>query len=240
MPVCIFLALTVNPSRDKMPVGNIRTDKSRHDNMKLQLALDSSNSQEAKHTLEKVSDLVDIVEVGTPLIMKEGVKVVTEIKDAHPQLEVLADLKIMDAGDIEARIGLEAGADIVTVLGVAHDVTIHRAVDQARPLGKQVMIDLIAVTDVRKRIDQLEAIAPDYCCVHTAFDLQDRGMDPLREVQLVQSALKRSKMAVAGGINPEILPDIITYCPAVVIVGGFITNHPEPRRAALEIRELLA
>ena len=208
--------------------------------MKLQLALDSSNSQEAKRIFEKVSDLVDIVEVGTPLIMKEGVKVVTEIKDAHPQLEVLADLKIMDAGDIEARIGFEAGADIVTVLGAAHDVTIHRAVGEARTLGKQVMIDLIAVSDVRGRIDQLEAIAPDYCCVHTAFDLQDRGMDPLREVQLVQSALKRSKMAVAGGINPEILPDIIAYRPAVVIVGGFITNHPEPRRAALEIRELLA
>ena len=65
-------------------------------------------------------------------------------------------------------------------------------------------------------------------------------MDPLREIQLVQSALKRAKMAVAGGINPEILPDITTYRPAVVIVGGFITNHPEPRQAVLEIRELLA
>ena len=183
---------------------------------------------------------MDIVEVGTPLLMKEGVKVVTQIKDAHPQLEVLADLKIMDAGDIEARIGFEAGADIVTVLGVAHDVTIRRAVDQARALSKQVMIDLIAVGDIQTRINQLDAIAPDYCCVHTAFDLQDRGMDPLREIQLVQSALKRAKMAVAGGINPEILPNIIVYRPAVVIVGGFITNHPDPRRAALEIRESFA
>ena len=208
--------------------------------MKLQLALDASNSQEAKSTLEKVSDLVDIVEVGTPLLMKEGVKVVTEIKSAYPQLEVLADLKIMDAGDIEASIGFEAGADIVTVLGAAHDVTIRRAVDQARTLNKKVMVDLIAVGDVRGRIDKIEAIAPDYCCVHTAFDLQDHGVHPLREIQLVQSVLKRAKMAVAGGINPEILPDIIAYRPAVIIVGGFIANHPEPRQAALEIRELLA
>jgi len=207
--------------------------------MKLQLALDSSNSREAKRILEQVSDLVDIVEVGTPLLMKEGVKVVTEIKNAYPQLEVLADLKIMDAGDIEAGIGFEAGADIVTVLGVAHDVTIRRAVNQARTLSKKVMIDLIAVGDVRGRINQIEAIVPDYCCVHTAFDLQDHGVHPLREIQLVQSALKRAEMAVAGGINPEILPDIIAYGPAVVIVGGFITNHLEPRQAALEIRELL-
>ena len=208
--------------------------------MKLQLALDSSNSQEARHILEKVSDLVDIVEVGTPLLMKEGIKVVTEIKAAYPQLEVLADLKIMDAGDIEASIGFEAGADIVTVLGAAHDVTIRRAVNQARTLSKKVMVDLIAVNDVRARIDQIEAIAPNYCCVHTAFDLQDHGVDPLREIQLVHAALKRSKMAVAGGINPGILPDIRPYCPAVIIVGGFIASHPDPRQATLEIRELLA
>ena len=207
--------------------------------MKLQLALDSSNSQEAKRILEKASDLVDIVEVGTPLLMKEGVKVVTEIKNAYPQLEVLADLKIMDAGDIEASIGFEAGADIITVLGVAHDVTIRRAVNQARTLSKKVMVDLIAVGDVQERIAQIEAIAPDYCCVHTAFDLQDRGMNPLREIELVHAALKRSKMVVAGGINPQILPDILAYRPAVVIVGGFITSHPDPRQAALEIRELL-
>ena len=135
--------------------------------MKLQLALDSSNSREAKGILQQISDLVDIVEVGTPPLMKEGVKVVTEIKNTYPQLEVLADLKIMDAGDIEASIGFEAGADIVTVLGVAHDVTIRRAVNQARTLNKQVMIDLIAVGDVRERIDQIDPITPDYCCVHT-------------------------------------------------------------------------
>ena len=207
--------------------------------MKLQLALDSSSSREAKRILEKVSDLVDIVEVGTPLLMKEGVKVVTEIKHTYPQLKVLADLKIMDAGDIEAKIGFEAGADIVTVLGVAHDITIHRAVNQARALGKQIMIDLIAVGNIQTRIDQIETIGPDYCCVHTAFDLQGHGMHPLREIQLVQPSLKQVKMAVAGGIHPGVLPDIITYRPAVVIVGGFITNHPEPRQAALEIRELL-
>ena len=207
--------------------------------MKLQLALDSSNRQEAKRILEQVSDLVDIVEVGTPLLMKEGVKVVTEIKNAYPQLEVLADLKIMDAGDIEASIGFEAGADIVTVLGVAHDVTIRRAVNQARTLSKKVMVDLIAVGDVRARIDRINAIAPDYCCVHTAFDLQDYDADPLREIQLVQSTLKHARMAVAGGINPEILSDILLYRPAVIIVGGFIANHSDPRQAALEIRELL-
>ena len=96
MPFCIFLhdpflALTVDSIRDKMPEDSIRTEKGGYDSMKLQLALDSSNGQEARRILENVSDLVDIVEIGTPLIMKEGVKVVAEIKHVYPELEVLAE-----------------------------------------------------------------------------------------------------------------------------------------------------
>ena len=46
---------------------------------------------------------------------------------APPTATLLADLKIVDAGELEAQIGFDAGADIVTVLGVAHDVTIQGA-----------------------------------------------------------------------------------------------------------------
>ncbi|MCZ6677793.1 MAG: orotidine 5'-phosphate decarboxylase [Candidatus Poribacteria bacterium] len=207
--------------------------------MKLQLALDLIDCQKAKRILEKVVELVDIVEIGTPLLMKEGVKAATEIKQAYPSLEVLADLKIVDAGDQEARLGFDAGADIVTVLGVAHDITIRRVVDEARVYNRQVMVDLIAVDAVQKRARELDTVGVDYICVHTAFDIQAQGMNPLRELQLVQPVLKRARVAVAGGIKPEVLPPIASYRPEIVVVGGFITGHPDPRQAALEIRKLL-
>ena len=205
--------------------------------MKLQLALDLIDIPGAKRLLDRVIDLVDIVEIGTPFILKEGVRAVTEIKTAWPERDVLADLKIMDAGDHEARIGFDAGADIVTVLGAAHDSTVQRALGEARTARKKVLIDLIAVKEVRERARELDALGADYICTHTATDIQDQGLDPLHELQRVHPVLKRAGMAVAGGINPETLSLVAAYRPEIVVVGGYITGHPDPRRAALDIRD---
>jgi len=92
--------------------------------MKLQVAFDIQNSDEVHKLVEINGDLIDIVEIGTPLIMKEGLKSVQKIKKEYPNQTVLADLKIMDAGLLEAQIGFDAGADIVTVLGLASKKTL--------------------------------------------------------------------------------------------------------------------
>ena len=190
--------------------------------------------------MAKVADIVDVIEVGTPLVIKEGIKAVTEIKRTFPDLEVLADLKIMDAGDHEAKIALEAGADIVTVLGAAHDATIQGALDQAGAFGKAVLADLIAVDRVAKRAQELDDMGVDLVCVHTAYDVQDTGADPVRELESVRPVLKRAGLAVAGGIKPETISQVAAFQPEIVIVGGFIMGHPDPRKAVLELRGNLA
>jgi len=205
--------------------------------MRLQLALDVVTVEEAGDLLADLSDLLDIVEIGTPLIVREGVRAIVEVKRAYPEITVLADLKIMDAGAYEARIAFEAGADIVTVLGVSHDDTIRGTVDQARSCGKQVMADLIAAPDTVRRAGEIDALGVDYICVHTAVDVQVQGLDPLEELRLVRPTLRRAGMAVAGGVRPEIMAGIALHRPEIVVVGGFITGHAEPRRAAREIRE---
>src|SRR5271169_2406278 len=103
--------------------------------MKLQLALDHLQLSDALGLLERAADLIDIVEAGTPLLLSEGVRAVREIRRRFPPLTVLADFKIMDAGELEASLAFDAGADIVTVLGAAEDVTIRRACEAARAAG---------------------------------------------------------------------------------------------------------
>ncbi len=205
--------------------------------MKLQLALDLLYTDAVRRVLDEVIDLVDIVEIGTPLILQEGMRFVSEIRERHPTVTLLADLKIMDAGEFEAKIGFDAGADIVTVLGAAHDSTIQGALNQAHKRGKQLMVDLIAVKDVRTRTGELELLGVDSVCVHTAFDVQKQGQSPLRELQLVETVRKRTKIAVAGGITPATLPEILIHQPDVVIVGGFVTGHSDKRKAVKEIRQ---
>ncbi len=86
---------------------------------KLQVSLDLVNLDQALALVERTSAFVDVVEVGTPLALREGVSAITAIKTRFPALLVLADYKIIDGGFYEADMAYQAGADIVTVLGVA-------------------------------------------------------------------------------------------------------------------------
>lgn len=72
--------------------------------MKLQLALDDITLEDAMELVDKVHDYVDIVEIGSPFIIDCGMEPVKRIKAKYPELEVLADTKIMDAGDYEAEL----------------------------------------------------------------------------------------------------------------------------------------
>jgi 3-hexulose-6-phosphate synthase len=204
--------------------------------MKLQLALDQFLLSDALALLETTADLVDIVEAGTPLLLSEGVRAVREITGRFPRLTVLADFKIMDAGELEASLAFESGAHIVTVLGAAEEVTIRKACAAARAAGGQVMVDLIAVEDPVRRMKQIAPAGPSWFCCHAAYDTADAGGNPLASLAALRAASPEIGLAVAGGITPERLPALRPYAPAIVIVGGFVARAPDPRAALLSIR----
>ena len=77
--------------------------------MKLQLALDDITLEDAVKLVGEVQDDIDIVEIGTPMVIEYGMEAVRVMKEKYPHLEILADLKIMDAGYYEAKEALEAG-----------------------------------------------------------------------------------------------------------------------------------
>jgi 3-hexulose-6-phosphate synthase len=207
--------------------------------MRLQVALDLIDIGSAIRLVKELDGIADIIEIGTPFIIKDGIMAVTKIKNAYPELIILADLKIMDAGEHEAKIAFDAGADIVTVLGAANDSTIQGVVKEARKYGKQVMADMIAVTDIRKRTKEIDRTGVDYICIHTASDVQAAGRNPLEELILVREIIRNAKIAVAGGINPETLKLIIAYKPEIVVVGSAITGKPDKRAAAIEMKNIM-
>ena len=204
--------------------------------MKLQLALDMDSLAAARAMLEKTADLVDVAEVGTPLVLREGTAAIRELKKEYPRLLVLADFKIMDAGAEEAAIAFDAGADIVTVLAAAQTVTIQRACDIAADAGREVMADLIAVADPARRAVEVASAGVSYLCCHTAFDMQLSGADPARELSEVRAALPGARIAAAGGITPQRIGLLKPAGPEIIIVGGYVTRATDPRAAIQEVR----
>lgn len=207
--------------------------------MKLQLALDLVNIPDGIALVKEVEQYVDIVEIGTPIVINEGLHAVKAMKEAFPHLDVLADLKVMDAGGYEISKASEAGADLVTVLGVANDKTIQGAVEEAKKLNKQVLVDMINVPDLEKRAREVDALGVDYICVHTGYDQQAAGENPFEDLLTIKRAVTNAKTAVAGGIKLETLPEVIKAQPDLVIVGGGITGVADKAAVASEIQRLI-
>lgn len=207
--------------------------------MELQLALDLVNIQEGIEIVKQIEEYIDIVEIGTPVVINEGLRAVKEMKEAFPSLTVLADLKIMDAAGYEVMKASEAGADIITILGAAEDMSIKGAVEEAKKQGKKILVDMIAVKDLETRAKEVDALGVDYICVHTGYDLQAIGKNSFEDLQTIKRAVKNAKTAIAGGIKLETLPEVIKAQPDLVIVGGGITGQADIKATAAQIQKLV-
>lgn len=207
--------------------------------MKLQLALDLVNIPEAVEVVKEVAEYIDIVEIGTPVVINEGLRAVQELKTAFPSLQVLADLKIMDAGGYEVMKASEAGADIITVLGVSDDSTIKGAVVEARKQNKEIMVDMINVKDMAARAQEIDALGVDYICVHSGYDHQASGLNSFQDLATIKSVVKNAKTAIAGGIKLDTLPQVISAKPDLVIVGGGITSQSDKKAVAAKMQQLI-
>jgi len=203
---------------------------------KLQLAFDFLQVPEIIRLVGQVADLVDLVEVGTPVIIRDGVQAVRRLKAAFPEMALVADLKIMDGGEYEASLAFEAGADWVTVLALADEVTVAQAVKAARSYGAKIMADMIGVAEIGAKAAAVEALGAGCVCVHTAIDVQHTGRNPLRELRVIKGVLKSACAAVAGGIDARTIAEVSLEQPDIVIVGGGITRQADPRAAAQELR----
>lgn len=207
--------------------------------MELQLALDLVDISGAKQVVAEVAEHIDIVEIGTPVVINEGLRAVKEIKEAFPSLRVLADLKIMDAGGYEVMKASEAGADIITVLGASDDSTIRGAVEEARKQNKKIMVDMINVKDIEGRAKEIDALGVDYICVHSGYDHQAAGKNSFEELTAIKRVVKHAKTAIAGGIKLNTLPEVIKAKPDLVIVGGGITGQEDMKATAAEMKRLV-
>lgn len=207
--------------------------------MKLQLALDDITLENALNLVSQIKEYVDIIEVGSPFIIQEGMHAVKEFRKKFPDKEILADTKIVDAGDYEAELTFLAGADYCTVVGMTDVLTIEGCVKASRRYNKKVFVDMICVKDIEKRVLQIESIGVDCIAVHVGVDQQADGQTPLEALKEIKKASKKSVISVAGGINAKTAHLYKEAGADIVVVGGGINHAEDPIKAAKEIYEAI-
>jgi len=211
------------------------------DNKKIsiQAALDYGTINECVELIREIQEQIDIIEIGTPQIFRYGVGLLTVLCEAFPKHTLLFDGKIVDAGAEETRIALEAGAGIVTVLAMAHNETIRRAVLEAHSLGGRVFADLLCVTDIAARAETLYGLGVDIVGLHIAVDLQNSNNTLNHEFEILSNIFPKERIAVAGGINPDMARQIAPYRPGIVIVGGALRKATDKQKLLIDIRAVM-
>jgi 3-hexulose-6-phosphate synthase len=167
----------------------------------VQLSLDLTSLQEAIDTAAVgVEAGVDWLEAGTPLLLAEGLHAVEGLRTRFPDHPIVADLKTMDGGYLEAEMMAKAGANLVVVMGRAHEATIRRVVDAGRDYGIKVMGDNLGSVDRVECARWMERLGVDFIVHHIGFDERNmiKGLSPLDELDAVVAAVSIPVQAVGG------------------------------------------
>ena len=210
----------------------------------VQISLDLTDLREALRTAAVALRAgVDWLEVGTPLLLSEGLKAVRTLRAVFPEVPIVADLKTMDGGYLETEMMARAGATHVVVMARAHEDTIRRVVQAGRDFGVNVMGDNLACSDKVAAAKKLEALGCDFVIHHTGFDERgeaqerdDKMPSPLDELAAVVEAVQVPVQAV-GGLSIE---DAVRACEMgapLVVIGAPLAIDTEafrPTRGDLE------
>lgn len=207
----------------------------------LQVALDLMQlSRTVPIAHEAVDGGADWIEAGTPLIKSEGAEAVRVLRKEFPGRTIIADTKTMDTGSFEVEIMAKAGANIVTVLGLADDATIEEAVMAGRKYGAEIMVDMINVPDKVARSKRVEELGVAYICLHMGIDSQMRGEEPPMDILRKIVSEVSIPVAVAGGITAENAGGYVEAGASDVIVGGAILKTENIAEAARNIKKAMS
>ncbi|MCW3983750.1 MAG: bifunctional 5,6,7,8-tetrahydromethanopterin hydro-lyase/3-hexulose-6-phosphate synthase [Candidatus Bathyarchaeota archaeon] len=241
-------ALTKYPSLDKI---NYDKDRAKHPIMGfkvprlwrppyLQIALDAPSLEGAKKVIEALpgSDRI-ILEVGTPLIKRYGTRVIGELRAVAKDKFIIADLKTLDVGKVEADIAYEDTADAVVAAGLAPPETVDATVQEAKRLGIYAVVDMLNVDDVLAKLKSLKEF-PDIVILHRGIDQETGRSCGLERIQIIRKAFPNKKflIAVAGGIVPETAKEALELGADILIVGRYVTQSRDVERAVREFLEL--
>jgi 3-hexulose-6-phosphate synthase len=205
----------------------------------VQISLDIVTIHEAVATAEMALRAgVDWLEAGTPLIIAEGMNGVRALRERFPEVPIVADLKTMDGGYLEAELMAQAGATHVVVMARAHEETIHCVVKAGRDLGIKVMGDNLGCEDMVAGARALRDLGCDYIVHHIGFD-ERRGIaargrrmpSPLDQLREVVAAVDIPVQAV-GGLTLEQAIRTPEYGAPLVVIGAPLAIDADAFRTA--------
>ena len=148
------------------------------------------------------------------------------LRERFPGVPIVADLKTMDGGYLEAEMMAKAGATHVVVMARAHEETLKCVVQAGRDYGVKVMGDNLGCPDMVAGAKFIEDLGCDFVIHHIGYD-ERRGIaaagrrmpSPLDQLREVVAAVHVPVQAV-GGLSIEQAIRTPEFGALLVVIGA--------------------
>ena len=209
----------------------------------VQISLDLTSIDEALETAAiAVEAGVDWLEAGTPLLLAHGLHAVSALRERFPDHPVVADLKTMDGGYLEAEMMAKAGADLVGVMGRAHEATVRAVVAACKKYSIRSMGDDLGADDKPANARWMQGLGVDYIIHHVGFDERRlvKGLSPMDELEAVVKAVDIPVQAVGGLTIREAIECPRHGAPLVVLGAPLVIDADEFKTVGNDLKTVLA
>jgi 3-keto-L-gulonate-6-phosphate decarboxylase len=203
----------------------------------LQIALDTISLEEAFHILGNgLDETVDIIEVGTLLLLGEGLRAVDILRSIYPQKILVADFKCI-APHFGTQI-LKHDPNFVTVLSKAETQVPKLISEEAqnRGMGQQVQIELYDQNSSKEDILAWRQMG----ILHIIYSRprSRKGSWSMEDRDDIKALCEMgAKVTVTGGMTYEDL-DILAGLPIFAIIcGRSVRNAADPAAEASRIKQ---
>jgi bifunctional enzyme Fae/Hps len=202
----------------------------------VQVALDTIDEKAALRVCELMPrDPRIMIEAGTPLVKQCGIGIVRKIKAVSGDAMVLADLKAMDTGALEALIAKKGGADAATVMALAGVPTMDSFIAEAARLGILSMVDMMGIPEPAKLLKALRRL-PDGIILHRGIDAESAGAaHDFKKIVDIKNEFPLLLIGVAGGMDDNAAREARSSKADILIVGRFVTGARNPEDAANKV-----
>ena len=206
--------------------------------MKLQISFDEGNSNQALEIAGKVAPYADILEVGSSIVLKEGIKAIEAFKNKFPNKEIFADIKLVDRIDGTINSYADAGVSYVTVLAGTSNAIIQEASQLAHARNIKIAMDLVDAYSMGQSAMDAKALDIDTIICHGPHESTSLT-ELLDEWQNIRGNTSLP-IFIAGGINKNNIEKIISLKPQGIIIGSAIIKSEDPAQAAKYFKSLIS
>lgn len=205
---------------------------------KIILALDLENMEKALQVVEDVSEHINTIKIGYPLVLSEGLESISLVKE-RIDCRVIADFKVADIPSTNSMITdltFKAGADAIIVHGFVGRDSVEASVETADNYGKDVF--LLTEMSHPGASQFLQNVSEDVA--HMGVDLgMNKFVAPstrLDRLAKIREIVSRDSMIISPGVGVQGGDPARTLEFAdALIIGRSIYNSQDPEKAVKSI-----